>query len=145
MSLSTSKPLLIGVFLACTVGLFMFAQSASALSGRKLEGSGVLCASGVGVAVLEGDGSVTITGEGFGSIWVKGAEIVRVQGSGARFDYKRGTLFVGWRGVVYASGADMKIRISGDHIEFVAVGTGSVFLVGRGFYRVNGQVGEWQQ
>ncbi|MGD2205393.1 MAG: hypothetical protein PVH17_01325 [Anaerolineae bacterium] len=117
---------------------------AVAAEAAELEGSGRLWAKGAGYAELHGDGVVDIVGHGVGTVVVKGAEVLRAQGSGRRWDLPNDTVvFGGWRGHIHIEGDDLLVRMRGGIIEFAAEGTGWVLLKGRGYYRVNGQGGRW--
>ena len=132
--------LLVGLILVLSLG---FAASATA---AEVEGSGRLWARGVGYAEVHGNGAVDISVHGTGTILVKGAEVLRAEGHGRRWDLPGGgTLFAGWRGNVYVAGKDLKVKMWGGILELNARGTGWVLLKGRGQYRVHGHSGLWTQ
>ena len=109
-------------------------------------GTGKIWAKGVGYAEIHGDGTVDIRGHGRGIVLVKGADELRAQGNGRRWDLPNGTtLFTGWRGHIYTEGDELLVKMLGGLIEFTAEGTGTVFLRGRGVYRINGKPGLWSE
>ena len=146
MNLNRRRYLLLGGVLLLLLMLPIYMEPAYASpGGKKIEGSGTLHAVGAGIAILKGDGSVTVTGRGVGYVWIKGAETISAQGEGRKFEYHGGTLFIGWRGTVHASGCGIEVHIGGAFIKFTASGTGTAYLKGKGRYWVNGDLGEWTQ
>ena len=137
--------LLVGLMLVLSLG-FTAAASAAAAEADAVEGSGRLWAKGIGYAEVHGNGVVDVSVHGTGTILVKGAEVLRAEGHGRRWDLPGGgTLFVGWRGNVHMAGKDLNVKMWGGILELNARGTGWVFLKGRGHYRVHGQSGLWTQ
>lgn len=137
--------LLVGLMLVLSLG---FATAASAVTAEEaeVEGSGRLWAKGIGYAAVHGNGAVDISVHGTGTILVKGAEVLRAEGQGRRWDLPGGgTLFAGWRGKVHIAGKDLNVKMWGGILELEARGTGWVFLKGRGHYRVHGHSGFWTQ
>ena len=107
-------------------------------------GSGRVWAKGVGYAEVHGNGQVDIEAHGVGTVRVRGAEVLRAQGHGRRWDLPDGTVvFAGWRGHIYAASHDLEVQMLGGVIEFIARGDGWVFLKGIGHYDVNGRPGRW--
>ncbi|MCX6660517.1 MAG: hypothetical protein NTX81_09140 [Candidatus Bathyarchaeota archaeon] len=138
------RSLLLGAVLIFLIALPVFAQPVFAESGhRKIEGKGTLFAAGAGIDVLKGDASVKIVAKGVGLVWIRGAEIISVHGDGIKTEYRGGTLYMGWRGRIEASGSQLEVRIEGALIEFLASGSGRAFLEGRGIYRISGATGDW--
>jgi hypothetical protein len=120
-------------------GLFQLEAEAA-----QVRGSGWLAAKGSGYAGIHGDGRIRIVGHGLGTVRIKGAEEIRAEGRGRRYDLPNGTTFlVGWRGRVHIEGHRLDVDMLGANIEFAARGTGWVFLKGRGRYRANGEPGLW--
>jgi hypothetical protein len=110
----------------------------------RVEGSGRLAARGSGYAAVHGDGRIGIVGHGLGTVRIRGAEVIRAEGHGRRYDLVDGTTFlVGWRGRVHIEGHGLDVDILGANIEFAARGTGWVFLKGRGRYWASGEPGLW--
>jgi hypothetical protein len=107
-------------------------------------GHGELSAKGIGYAELHGGGEVNILGHGAGMFWIKGAEELRAQGQGRRWELPDGTVILaGWRGHIRVEGKELAIRMLGGTIQFTAEGTGWAFLKGRGRYQLDGQSGQW--
>jgi hypothetical protein len=131
--------LLVGLMLVLSLGFVAVADAA-------VEGSGRLWARGVGYAEVHGNGAVDISVHGTGTILVQGAEVLRAEGHGRRWDLPGGgTLFAGWRGNMHVAGKDLKVKMWGGILELNARGTGWVFLKGRGQYRIDGHSGLWTQ
>jgi hypothetical protein len=132
--------LLVGLMLVLSLGFAVAAEAA------EIEGSGRLWARGIGYAEVHGNGAVDISVHGTGTILVKGAEVLRAEGRGRRWDLPGGgTLFAGWRGNIHVAGKDLNVKMWGGILELNARGTGWVLLKGRGQYRVHGQSGLWTQ
>jgi hypothetical protein len=121
-----------------SLGLAVVAEAA------EVEGRGRLWAKGAGYAEVHGDGVIDISAHGIGTVTVKGADVLRAQGRGRRWDLPDGTtVLAGWRGHIHIEGQDLAVRMLGGVIEFTAEGSGWALLKGRGHYRVNGQTGNW--
>jgi hypothetical protein len=130
----------VGLMLVLSLGF------ATAASAAEIEGCGRLWARGIGYAEVHGNGAVDISVRGTGTILVKGAEVLRAEGQGRRWDLPGGgTLFAGWRGKVHVAGKDLNVKMWGGILDLEARGTGWVFLKGRGQYRVHGHSGFWTQ
>jgi hypothetical protein len=130
--------MVLGLLLVLSLGLTTVAQAA------EVEGSGRLWAKGVGYAHVHGRGVVDISGHGAVTVWVKGADELRAQGRGRRWDLPNGTtVFAGWRGHIHAEGEELDVKMLGGILEFNAQGSGWVFLKGRGYYRIGGESGRW--
>jgi len=126
------------LMLALMLGLVPGAQA------EEVEGAGHIWAKGAGYAEIHGHGVVDISAHGVGTVWVKGAEALRAQGQGRRWDLPDGTVvFAGWRGHIHVEGGGLAVKMLGGIIEVTAAGEGSVFLKGTGHYRLNGQPGVW--
>jgi len=116
----------------------------AAVGAEKAEGTGTIKAIGTGVARVEGDGKVEIRGLGIGTVWVRHADGLRATGRGIRWDLPGGTVyFLGWSGHIEARGEDMVVNMVGSLIEFKAMGSGTVYLRGRGHYWINGEQSVW--
>jgi len=128
----------VGLMLVLILGFVPGAQA------EAVEGTGRIWAKGVGYAEIHGRGVVDISAHGVGTVMVKGAEVLRAQGQGRRWDLPDGTVvFAGWQGHIHVEGRGLAVRMLGGIIEFTAVGEGSVFLKGTGHYRLNGRPGAW--
>jgi hypothetical protein len=128
----------VSLLLILSLGTAVVAEAA------EVEGRGRLWAKGIGYAEIHGSGVVNIEAHGAGTVRVKGAEVLRAQGQGRRWDLPDGTtVFAGWRGHIHVEGRGLAVNMLGGIIEFTAQGAGSVFLKGRGHYWVNGQTGRW--
>ena len=134
------------ILVAAALMLVLILGFVPGAQAEQAEGAGRIWAKGVGYAELHGRGVVDISGHGAGTVMVKGAEVLRAQGQGRRWDLPDGTVvFAGWRGHVHVEGGGLAIRVFGGIIEFTAAGEGSVLLRGTGHYRLNGQPGVWPQ
>lgn len=137
---------MLAVVLVLSLGLAGTVQAGELATepADELEAGGRLWARGIGYAGIRGSGAVDLSVRGVGTVVVKGAEVVRAEGRGRRWDLPGGgTVFVGWRGTIHLAGHDLHVRMWGSVVEFTARGTGTGFLKGRGVYRIDGQVGHW--
>jgi len=130
-----------------TIGLVVLALgliSAAAVQADKLEGTGIIRAIGAGLARVHGTGRVDIAAKGIGTVLVRNAQTIQATGRGFRQDLPGGiALFAGFAGHIHVAGEGMTVEMAGGLIEFKAMGTGTVFLQGRGRYWAAGQVGDW--
>ncbi|OQY28420.1 MAG: hypothetical protein B6243_12040 [Anaerolineaceae bacterium 4572_5.2] len=132
--------LIVGLVAVLSFGV-VGAASADTISGR-----GWLKAVGYGVAKLDMTGDVKITGHGAGVITIQGAKTVRVEGKGVRSEQADGTVVLrGVKGRVFIRGKDMTVKMAGGKIDFIARGSGSVFLEGRGAYHTRHYRGVWAE
>lgn len=129
---------LVSLLLLLSLGFTAAAEAA------EVEGTGRIWAKGAGYARIKGDGVVNIVGHGAAVVWIKGADTLRAIGDGRRWELPNGTVvYAGWQGLIHAEGDSLSIRMLGGIIEFIAEGTGWVYLRGRGDYIVNGEFGHW--
>jgi hypothetical protein len=130
--------LVAGLLLVLSLGLTVTVQA------DEVEGSGHLWAKGIGYAEVHGNGAVDISVRGGATVWVKGAEVLRAEGRGRRWDLPGGgAVFAGWKGEIKIRGSELDVKMWGGVLELDARGTGWVFLKGRGVYRTNGESGRW--
>lgn len=128
----------VGLMLALILVVVPGAQAEEA------EGAGHIWAKGAGYAEVHGRGVLDVSAHGVGTVMVKGAEVLRAQGQGRRWDLPDGTIvFAGWRGHIHVEGRGLSVKMLGGIVEFTAAGNGSVFLKGSGHYRLNGHPGFW--
>jgi hypothetical protein len=132
--------ILLSLLLIPSLGIATAAEA----EGTVGPGRGELSAKGVGYAELHGEGEVDIVGQGAAVFWIKGADTLRAQGQGRRWELPDGTVILaGWRGHIHVEGQELAIRMLGGIIQFSAEGKGWAFLKGRGHYRLDGQSGQW--
>ena len=132
------------ILVAAALMLVLILGFVPGAQAEQAEGTGRIWVKGVGYVEINGRGVVDISGHGAGTVMVKGAEVLRAQGQGRRWDLPDGTVvFAGWQGHIHVEGRDVAVRMLGGIIEFTAAGEGSVFLKGTGHYRLNGQPGVW--
>jgi len=132
------------ILVAAALMLVLILGLVPGAQAEQAEGTGRIWVKGVGYVEINGRGVVDISGHGAGTVMVKGAEVLRAQGQGRRWDLPDGTvLFAGWQGHIHVEGGGLTVRMLGGIIEFTAAGKGSLFLKGTGHYRLNGQPGVW--
>jgi len=129
---------LAALLLAVSLG---FASTASGQEADDTEGTGTLRARGDGLAALHGSGWMRVKGNGV--LWVKGEEGITIEGVGHVKAFPDGwTEYVGFRGLARIYGRNVSVILAGEKIDLLAVGSGRVFLWGKGTYRINELDGE---
>lgn len=110
-------------------------------------GTGVLTASGNGLAWIRGNGTITISGNGILEIRdYAGDAVIRVSGAGKKTELPSGVIrYIGFNGTASVSGSDVSVALSGYNIRLEARGTGKFILRGNGTYEVNGVHGVWSK
>ena len=117
------------------VGAGAFApQTAYAQAGG---GSGILKATGDGLAGIRGNGNITISGNGI--LWIRdqaGDAVINVSGDGGhRYEGENGWVrYAGFNGQADVSGSQITVALSGFDIDLEATGTGRFVLRGNGSY-----------
>lgn len=110
-------------------------------------GTGVLTASGNGLAWIRGNGTITISGNGILEIRDHAGDAeIRVSGAGKKTELAGGVIrYIGFNGSATVSGSDVSVSLSGYNIRLEARGTGKFILRGNGTYTVNGVHGTWSR
>lgn len=130
--------------LIVVLAFMMLLMSGVTSLAENVQGEGRIRAKGVGTAVVRGTGKVEIRVQGVAVIYVKGASDLVASGSGFRKDLEGGGVFLaGWKGKISVVGEEMVVAMRGGTIEFSAIGTGSVYLKGRGEYEIDGDTDDW--
>lgn len=130
-----------------------FAQSSAQEEAR---GSGVLHATGDGVATLHGDADyINLSGDGILYIVDRAGDArIHVIGDGIRREVEWGgemlIAYQGFNGRAEISGSDVLVRVVGENIVLDAAGSGRVMLQGEGQFslsRADGshREGHWRQ
>ncbi len=102
-------------------------------------GSGMLKATGDGLAGIRGNGDVTVSGNGI--LWIRdqaGDAVVNVSGNGGhRHEGENGWVrYSGFDGQATVSGSQITVALSGFDINLKATGTGKFIMRGSGSYTV---------
>jgi hypothetical protein len=140
------RRVLLALVAAAAVGasLFTLAPTTSAEEGTgdvQLAGTGVLRAAGTGFAHLRGAMDFRGSAQA-GALIVHdhdGNALIDVQGYGQRLELPDGGVaYLGFHGTAHIRGRDVQVDMLVAGVQFRAVGKGSAYLAGRGWYSVNG-------
>jgi len=124
--------------------LMLLALPAAGFAQEEVRGTGVLHATGDGVATIHGEPADYINISGDGSLYIvdrAGDASINVSGEGIRREFSwRGETVIayqGFNGRAEISGSDVYVRLTGENIVLDAAGTGWVLLRGTGEFTVS--------